>query len=408
MCPPDSQSRSAAPLAAELSLALTDLGLTADDVLPLGEEQTPSGALLATVAPGELPTAERLHALQRDASAALLLEGHLLLHVAGRRTEQELAHWRDGLWPKFHVGARYVFDASGGVTRVLLQGATPMEDASVRPGSIRVGELLCARRCEHVRSPALTAQKFDANAAAWNGNPGAADYLHHRWMRRLVARFAPKRDHRRVLDFGCGAGWVGIEASLRQGAEQLRFFDPSPEMIRIAAENAAAAGVDDASGTTGFGEDPPYPAQGEEPFDLVLSSGVLSFARDLDAWYDGLASTVAPDGVLVLGDLHSRSLGMRRRRSKRPLLPIRELASITPGAARAAMEARGFKHEGGSGYQLTDPFPQLIHLDASRLGGVLSHPLSWCNRLASSFDRATGAVPGSMFDSWVMRFTRER
>ena len=55
----------------------------------------------------------------------------------------------------------------------------------------------------------------------------------------------------------------------------------------------------------------------------------------------------------------------------------------------------------------TDPVPQLLHLDASRLGGALAHPLSWCNRLASRFDRALGASLGPMFDSWVMRFVRE-
>ena len=91
----------------------------------------------------------------------------------------------------------------------------------------------------------------------------------------------------------------------------------------------------------------------------------------------------------------------------RPLLPIRELAAVTPDEARAAMEALGFKHQAANGYQLTDPVPQLLHLDASRLNGTLSHPLSWCNRLASAIDRGLGAPLTPFFDSWVMRFVRE-
>ncbi len=407
MCPQATNARSGPPLAEELAEALADQGVQSAEVSPLEGATAGASALLATVAPGELPTEERLASLRGSARACLSGDGHLFVHLSGRRPPAELARWRDGLWPDFHVGARYVFDSKGGVTRVLLQGETPVSAQSGRAGSIRVGELLSARLSDHVRSPSKTAEKFDANAAGWNGTPGRADYLHHRWMRRFVARFAPKRAHQRVLDFGCGAGWVGIEACLHQGAQHLRFFDPSPEMVRISTENAQAAGIADASGATGFGEAPPFPREGEDAYDLVLSSGVLSFARDRGEWYEGLASTVAPGGTLILGDLNLRSLGIRRRRAKRPILPIRELAAVTPDQARDAMGALGFRHAATSGYQLTDPVPQLLHLDASRLHGALSHPLSWCNRLASTIDRGLGAPFTPLFDSWVMRFVRD-
>jgi SAM-dependent methyltransferase len=178
-------------------------------------------------------------------------------------------------------------------------------------------------------------------------------------------------------------------------------------MVRISTENAKAAGITDASGATGFGEDPPYPNAEDQPFDLVLSSGVLSFARDREAWYDGLARTVKPGGTLVFGDLNPASRGMRKRRVNRAMLPIRELAAVQRDEARRAMEARGFRHEESCGYQLTDPVPQLLHLDATRLGGALAYPLSWCNRISSALDRCTGAPFQPLFDSWVMRFVRE-
>ena len=406
--PPESlKDRSGPPQAAELSRVLADQGLTPSEVTALSAPENDATALLATVNPGELPTPDRLEALRKSACTKLSSDGHLLIHLAGRRPDAEFARWRDGLWPDFHVGARYLFDPSGTVTKILLQGASELQGSPAKPGAIRVGELLCAQRCDHVRSPALTVLKFDTNAAAWNGNPSKADYLHHRWMRKFVASFTPKRGHQRVLDFGCGAGWVGIEACLHQGAHQLRFFDPSPEMVRISTENAKAAGISDASGATGFGESPPYPNDEDGSFDLVLSSGVLSFARDKEAWYDGLAKTVRPGGTLIFGDLNPASRGMRKRRANRAMLPIRELAAVEREQARRAMEARGFRHEESCGYQLTDPVPQLLHLDATRLRGALAYPLSWCNRAASSIDRLAGAPLQPLFDSWVMRFVRE-
>jgi SAM-dependent methyltransferase len=407
MPPATPSSRSAPPLAAELSHVLADQGLAPADVAALTAEGANQAALLATVTPGELPTPQRLSELREEAARKLSSAGHLLIHLAGRRTDAEFARWRDGIWPTFHVGARYLYESSGDITKVLLQGPSLLHSSTTKSGSIRVGELLCAQRCDHVRSPELTALKFDTNAAAWNGNPTKADYLHHRWMRKFVGRFSPKRPIKRVLDFGCGAGWVGIEACLHQGAEQLRFFDPSPEMVRISTENAHAAGISNAAGATGFGEAPPYPNSEDEAFDLVLSSGVVSFARDREAWYDGLARTVGAGGTLIFGDLNPASRGMRRRRSKRAMLPIRELAAVRRAEARAAMESRGFRHEESCGYQLTDPIPQLLHLDATRLGGALAYPLSWCNRLASSLDRCAGGPFQPLFDSWVMRFVRE-
>ena len=48
-------------------------------------------------------------------------------------------------------------------------------------------------------------------------------------------------------------------------------------------------------------------------FDLVISSGVVSFSPDIDRWVDGLVGAVAPKGTLVVGDIHRDSRGFRRR-----------------------------------------------------------------------------------------------
>jgi 16S rRNA G1207 methylase RsmC len=90
-------------------------------------------------------------------------------------------------------------------------------------------------------------------------------------MRRFVGTFAPadwmRASAGRILDFGCGAGWVGIEAALAAGASRVELcaFDPSPQMVKLAEENARASGIARFAARTGFGEDPPFPAAGERP-----------------------------------------------------------------------------------------------------------------------------------------------
>jgi SAM-dependent methyltransferase len=332
-------------------------------------------------------------------AAELSPEGALLLYLEGRPDDRELAQVRNRLWPLLHVGALYRL-GGGHVRCRTLDGSR-----EVTAGTEVDGVVLVARRRAWVLSPATTVQKFDLNARGWDGQPGKPGYAHFRWMRRYVGLFAPAPGPR-ILDFGSGAGWCGIEAAGRVPGASLCAFDPSPQMVAIAAENAQAAGIQDFTGRTGFGEDPPHPGPGEAPFDLVISSGVISFAPDPELWLAGLARTVRPGGTLVVGDIHRDALGFRHRRRTRPLLPARELNARVPEEVRAGLEERGFVHERTGGYQLTRPVPQLMHLSETRLGGALSLPLLWTNRLATAMDRALGSPIPSLFDSWVMRLRR--
>ena len=210
--------------------------------------------------------------------------------------------WRNALWPLVHVGA--ILRVEGGVARrITLSGTEKLDGTFDFEGAILFG-----RRTEHVMSPDATVKKFDKNAPSWDGQPGGAGYPHFRWMRRLVGRFAKaplgQAVPLRILDFGCGAGWVGIEAAKDVGEVEVSAFDPSPEMVRIAASNAEKEGGIRFDGRTGFGEDPPFGGEHGPAFPLVISSGVVSFSPDVERWLDGLASTVEPGGTLIVGDIH--------------------------------------------------------------------------------------------------------
>ncbi len=371
-------------------------GLAPGTVRPLGSHG-PQGPRFHVAGPDELLVGRRFSSID----AELAGDSPLLLVVEGKPDDRRLAMWRNALWPLVHVGA--ILKVSGGkAKRITLSGTEKLEGSFDFEGAVLFG-----RRTEHVMSPDATVEKFDRNASNWDGMPGGAGYPHFRWMRKFVGRFArPAASDvpMRVLDFGCGAGWVGIEAARGIGNVHLSSFDPSPEMVKITGANAAKNGVTSFEGRTGFGEDPPFGGAKSEPFDFVISSGVVSFSPDVETWLDGLVATIVPGGDLVIGDIHPNSKGFRRRRRRKPLLPVREMNARTREEIRAGLEARGLEHVRNGAYQLTRPIPEAMHVNDTRLGGVLTYPLLWMNRLATWLDGSFGSPLQDRFDSWVMHF----
>ncbi|MDF1837821.1 MAG: class I SAM-dependent methyltransferase [Planctomycetota bacterium] len=310
--------------------------------------------------------------------------GALFVLLENRETDPSLASLRNHLWPHFHAVA--IYDGKG--DRVKRRTVGSSEDLQKGSGG---GQVYLLRRLQEVMSPETTTAKFDQNAKGWDGVPGSPGYPHFRWMRRYVGLYGKPDRASRILDFGSGAGWVGIEAAKCFPGSSLFLFDPSPEMV-----------VQPCEGRVGFGDEPPFPRAGEEPYDWVISSGVISFAPDSEAWLDGLCRTLAPGGTLVIGDIQLESKGFRKRRKSHPLLPVRELNAKSASWVRKALEARGFQFLRGSAYQLTYPVPQVMHVNETKLGGVLSRPLLWLNQLGAGLSSWSGGKGQGCFDSWVM------
>lgn len=383
----------AVPGPAELAPALADMGLDGSGLSRLGDGAV--GDKLAGAHGDPHPESDE----QQQARAELGPGSTFLLFLPGPPPLTTLAAWRNALWPLLHVPAWYRFDGQA-VRRMEYGGETQVGQSALS------GALIVARRRTDLMSPDATVTKFDENAAGWDGDPGGPGYPHFRWMRRYVGRFAGKKDPKSILDFGCGAGWCGIEASLASTQPTLCAFDPSPRMVEQAARNAHAAGIGPFEGRTGFGEAPPFPTQGQEPFDLVISSGVISFSPDPAAWLDGIATTVATAGDLVIGDIHRESTGFRARRRQRPVLPARELSALTAPEVESGMASRGFEVVSRASYQITWPVPQLMHMNETRLKGALTYPLLWANQLTAGSNRLSGFPPARCFDSWVLHLRR--
>ncbi len=390
------------PTAAELAPVLEALGQSPDALLPLGEAGSP-GSRFHVVGPEEVLVGKRLRTLDADLGET----DALFLVIMGQPEPARLALWRNALWPLLHVNQLATLDQGALTLRTL--GA---KERSTISSGLQLS-VLVGRRRAHVMSAGETVAKFDQNATGWDGRPGSAGYPHFRWMRRFVGRFVTPRLVRddptgqiRILDFGCGAGWTGLEAAAACPGAHLSAFDPSPEMVRITGENAAKLGIESFEGRPGFGEAPPFPAEGEEPYDLVISSGVVSFSPDVPGWLDGLIATLAPGADLIIGDINPHSRGFERRRRRKPILPVREMNARPREEIRRELEARGLVHLRSGAYQLTRPVPEAMHVNETRLGGVLTHPLLAANRIATFVDASFGSPMQDHFDSWVMHLRR--
>jgi SAM-dependent methyltransferase len=332
-----------------------------------------------------------------DARAAELLRAAAsaratLAVLPGRPDDIVLSALREALWPAVHLSICWRIEADGSVYR-RTTGENEELPLRAAPGPRTVLHL--RPRAEALSQP-VTRAKFDANAAAWNGNPGSPTYGHYRWMRRLLAQVARPPRGARTLDAGCGVGWVGIEAA-RLGA-RVSVFDPSPAMIELARANAAATGVE-VDARVGFVEDTPF----REPFDIVLNSGVISFAPDPQVYLDRLSAMVVPGGLLVIGDINPLARGFLRRRRTRPLLPVRELNGLPRARVEELLVARGWRIEERRYYQLTYPVPETMALAEEKGAGWACSLLLAANRAASALDATFGARAAGSFDSWILR-----
>jgi len=330
------------------------------------------------------------------AIAAAAARAPALVVFPGLPDRPTLARLRDACWPGAHFGAIWRVAADGRIKRMTSAGDGELDTRADSAGGLAPFTVVLARSRQDTFGQQTTRAKFDANATGWNGNPGSPTYGHYRWMRRLLAEVAQPRRGQRTLDAGSGTGWVGIEAA-RLGAS-VAAFDPSPAMIELAKGNAAQTGVP-LDARVGFVENAPF----DKPFELVLNSGVISFAPDPDVYLTRLDRLVEPGGTLVIGDINPLARGFLRRRRVQPLLPARELNGLTRPAVEALLVQRGYVIQARRFYQLTFPVPQLMALSEKKGLALPCAALLALNKLATATDAALFSRLSGSFDSWILR-----
>lgn len=134
----------------------------------------------------------------------------------------------------------------------------------------------------------------------------------------------------RVLDVGCGTGYLAIALAAHGLAEEVHATDISPGMLARTAENAAAVGVAP-SLVRSSGPALPYP---DATFDAVVSRGVLHHLHDPVAALREWRRVLRPGGpVLVLSEPSPHADGLGGRVARLTLAGL--------GGARAVAERVG-------------------------------------------------------------------
>jgi SAM-dependent methyltransferase len=119
----------------------------------------------------------------------------------------------------------------------------------------------------------------------------------------------------RVLEVGCGAGWMWAEAAARlPGDLDLTLTDISPGMVREAVERVGSLGrYRQTRGTVADVQDLPFCNAG---FDVVVANYVLHHVPDATRAVGEMARVVRPGGAVVVacvGDGHLTELHQIRR-----------------------------------------------------------------------------------------------
>jgi ubiquinone/menaquinone biosynthesis C-methylase UbiE len=158
-------------------------------------------------------------------------------------------------------------------------------------------------------------QAFDERAASYES--GRHGQLHKEISDRVVELALSRVPApRRILDVGCGTGYVlrQLAARLPQASEFLG-VDPAPKMTEVARSASADERVHFVPGTAER-----LPA-GDSAYDLVVSTTSFDHWTDQAAGIRECARVLAPDGTLVLTDQFSNlmwptMLGSRRGKAR--------------------------------------------------------------------------------------------
>lgn len=189
------------------------------------------------------------------------------------------------------------------------------------------------------RAPARDAQFWDRIARQYAKDPVADPEGYARSVQRCQALLAPTA---RVLELGCGTGTTALQLAPRVAA--YTGSDLSPEMITIAEEKRAAAGV---SSLRFVVADALAPMPEGDRYDAVLAMNLLHLVPDLPATLGQVHARLAPGGLFIsktacLSDMNPLIrllLPLMRWVGKAPA----SVRCFTAGQLEAALRAAGFE-----------------------------------------------------------------
>ncbi len=150
-------------------------------------------------------------------------------------------------------------------------------------------------------------------------------------LRKSFVPFAAPKPIDRVLDVGCGPGWLAIELS--KNAREVVGYDRSKRIVKIARKNTQAAGVENAIFLTGDGYALPFP---DNFFDLVTATTVVYLFTDSQKGFGELVRVAKPGGTVATLDPDvSMSPGKMRVFAKSEGLNFKDTAKLVEWSGAA-------------------------------------------------------------------------
>jgi SAM-dependent methyltransferase len=144
-----------------------------------------------------------------------------------------------------------------------------------------------------------------------------------------------------VLDLGSGGGIDVILSAKRVGATGKAYgLDMTDEMLALAQQNAADAGVTNVHFLKGVIEEIPLPAQS---VDVVISNCVINLSVDKPAVLTEIARVLKPGGRIGISDVVAEDRLAPEARAERGSYVGCVAGALSKGEYEAGLEAAGFE-----------------------------------------------------------------
>ena len=152
---------------------------------------------------------------------------------------------------------------------------------------------------------------------------------------------ADLREGEAVLDLGAGGGLDVILSAKRVGPTGIAWgLDMTEEMLALARQNAAEAGVTNAHFLRGHIEDVPLPA---ESVDVVISNCVINLSTDKPAVFRELARVLKPGGRIGISDVVAEDRLSSAERAERGSYVGCIAGALSKGEYEQELAAAGFE-----------------------------------------------------------------
>jgi arsenite methyltransferase len=152
---------------------------------------------------------------------------------------------------------------------------------------------------------------------------------------------AELREGETVLDLGSGGGIDVILSARRVGSSGIAYgLDMTDEMLALARENAADAGVKNVHFLKGVIEQIPLAA---DSVDVVISNCVINLSVDKPAVLTEIARVLKPGGRIGISDVVAEDHLTREQRAERGSFVGCIAGALSRGEYESGLEAAGFE-----------------------------------------------------------------